>query len=152
MPLLKLVALDQDDLTVLSVHLQDAVLQVADLSYQPREKRFVALVNPFDWALAAKDSRAGSKDDQRRRSALRFEHVTAVRRHNVVQSAPGAVLSLLAVQFDETSAPSGHITLICSGGGAIRLDVECIEAELRDLGPVWSTPHRPGHNLKDGTS
>ncbi len=153
MPLLKLVALDQDDLTVISAHVQDAVLQVADLSYLPREKRFVAIVNRFDWTLpSAVGGKAARSGHQRRRCALRFEHVTAVRRQNIVQTAPGAVLSLLAVQFAETNAPSGHLTLVCSGGGAIRLEVDCIEAELRDLGPVWTTSHRPGHDFKDDAS
>jgi len=125
------------------------VLQVADLHYLPREKRFLAVLNRFDWLLGVNGSRTRQPEHQRRRAALRFEHVTAVRRQNVIQSAPGAVLSLLALQFAALSEPSGYITLVCSGGGAIRLEVECIEAELRDLGPAWSTPHRPVHDEKD---
>lgn len=150
MQLLKLVALDQEDLTIVSAHLQDAVLRVGDLSYLPKEKRFLAIVNRFDWQLDAEGKTARRPDHQRRRTALRFEHITAVRRHNIAQTAPTAVLALLAIQFAPTEAPSGRITLVCSGGGALRLDAECIEAELRDLGPIWATPNKPAHNLKDG--
>jgi hypothetical protein len=27
----------------------------------------------------------------------------------------------------------------------IQLEVECLEAELRDLGPAWSTRNKPEH-------
>ncbi len=49
MPELKLIALDADDLKVISAHLQDAVLRVGDIAYLPRERRFAALGNRFDW-------------------------------------------------------------------------------------------------------
>lgn len=149
MQLLKLVALDLEDLTIVSAHLQDAVIHVGDLSYLPNEKRLLAIVNRYDWQFDANGKATRSKDHQRRRTALRFEHVTAVRRQNIVQTPPTAILSLLAIQFAPTEAPSGEITLVCSGGGALRLDVECIEAELRDLGPVWSTPNKPNHDAND---
>ena len=152
MPLLKLIALDQDDLMVVSAHLQDAVIHVGDLSYLPKEKRFVAIVNRYDWQHDAAGEAGAAKDHQRRRTALRFEHVTAVRRHNIVQASPSAILSLLAMQFAPAEAPSGQITVVCSGGGALRLEVECIELELRDLGPVWTTANRPAHDLKDAKS
>lgn len=153
MPLLKLIALDQDDLMVVSAHLQDAVIHVGDLSYMPKEKRFLAVVNRYDWQHdAAGAAGRPPKDHQRRRTALRFEHVTAVRRHNIVQASPTAILSLLAMQFAPAESPSGHITLVCSGGGALRLEVDCIEMELRDLGPVWTTANTPAHDLKDAKS
>ena len=46
---LKLIALDAEDLSVLSANLQDAVLRIADIAYLPREKRFAAIANRFDW-------------------------------------------------------------------------------------------------------
>ncbi len=55
------------------------------------------------------------------------------------------MLSLLAVGFEAGATPAGHVLLHFAGGGAIRLDVECIEGELRDLGPTWQTRHRPDH-------
>ncbi len=144
---LKLVALDKEDLEIVSAHLQDAVMRVADLGYLPKDQRFAAIVNRFDWSGGKLGARSKAADHQRRRTALRFEHVTGVQRQAIRQSSADAVLALLAIKFEETAAPSGVITLVFAGGGALRLQVECIEAELRDLGPAWSTPNRPDHDL-----
>lgn len=61
------------------------------------------------------------------------------------------VLSLLAVQFDPLAAddPQGHVTLVFAGGGAVRLKVECVEAELKDLGPAWMARAKPAHPDED---
>jgi hypothetical protein len=37
------------------------------------------------------------------------------------------------------------VILTFSGGAALRLEVECLEAELADLGPAWITESRPAH-------
>ena len=47
--------------------------------------------------------------------------------------------------FTETDAPAGTVDLVFEGGAAVRLDVECLEAQLRDLGPRWQTEQQPGH-------
>jgi hypothetical protein len=62
------------------------------------------------------------------------------------------VLNLLAVEFVETEAPSGVVTLTFSGGAALRLEVECLEAELADLGPAWTTTCCPKHAAIEGTA
>ena len=49
---LKLVALDPEDLAVLSAHLQDAIAKVGDIAYLPKEKRFAMVLNRFDWTGA----------------------------------------------------------------------------------------------------
>ena len=66
---------------------------------------------------------------------------------NVSPAAKDAVLNLLAVEYAETDAPAGTITLIFSGGAALRLDVECLECELADLGPTWTAAARPAHTI-----
>lgn len=141
---LKLVALDLEDLQVLSAHLQDAVMRIGDMAYVPSEKRFAVMVNRFDWEGAeGKKKRANSFE--RRRSALRFDRVLATQVLGIKQGAKDAVVELLAIQFEETKEPEGHIKLIFAGGGAIRLHVECIEAEMVDMGPVWRTKTKPEH-------
>ena len=60
------------------------------------------------------------------------------------------MLNLLAVEFDETDAPSGAVTLIFSGGAALRLEVECLECELADLGPTWTATARPDARDRPG--
>ena len=56
------------------------------------------------------------------------------------------MLNLLAVEFCETAPPAGYVTLMFSGGGELRLDVECLEAELADVGPSWPATARPIHS------
>lgn len=142
---LKLIALDNEDLTVLSVHLQDAVLRVGDMIYQKPEKRFAAVANRFDWTHATKHDVAEKDRLVRRRTGLRFERVQGVQLTGIDLSKKDTVLSLLAIAFEQGTAPSGQVTLAFSGGAAIRLDVECIEAELRDLGAAWTAKGRPKH-------
>ena len=138
---LKLIALDQEDIEIISTHLQDAVVKVSDVVWRPSEKRLVLGLNRFDWEAC------GCEDPcyKRRRTALRFERVNAVQCRNVSPADKDAVLNLLAVEFNESDAPGGTITLIFSGGGALRLEVECLECELADLGPTWDAKARPEH-------
>jgi hypothetical protein len=134
------VALDRDDLEVVSTHLQDALVKVSDVIWRPREKRVVVAVSRFDWPAAE----AAQPEFRRCRSALRFERVQSCKCRSVDPAGKDAVLNLLAVEFNETDAPAGEVTLIFSGGAALRLEVECLEAELADIGPAWPAS-RPVH-------
>lgn len=141
---LKLIALDAEDLAVVSAHLQDGVLRVADMTYLPRERRFAALLNRFDWGNAAVDGGKSRRHD-RQRSALRFERVTFARVQGFDLKSASQVLSLLSIQFEASTAPAGVITLVFAGGAGIQLGVECIEAELKDLGARWRARAMPDH-------
>ena len=142
---LKFVVLDEEDLEVVSTHLQDAVAKVADVLWRPQEKRLVLAVNRFDWEGA----QTAKPEYHRRRAALRFERVLSCKCRDVNPAGQDAVLNLLAVEFSETDAPSGVVTLTFSGGAALRLEVECLEAELADLGPSWTTTACPVHALTE---
>ncbi len=148
MDLLKLVALDGDDMDVVSAHLQDAILCASDVHWRPAEHRVVIGLNRFDWEAA----HGGTPEFQRRRSALRFERVMACQCRNVHAGTKDRIFNLLSVSFSETDAPSGTVTLTFSGGAALRLTVECLEAELADLGPAWSTDCCPDHAVEDGAA
>lgn len=143
MDLLKLVALDGDDIEVVSAHLQDAIVKAADIHWRRSEKRVVLALNRFDWEAAA----GGMPEFRRRRAALRFERVSSCKCRNLDAVHKDQVLNLLAVEFDPTDQPSGSVILTFSGGAALRLEVECLEAELADLGPCWSTDCCPEHIL-----
>jgi DUF2948 family protein len=137
----KFVALDKDDLEVLSTHLQDAEVKVADVHWRPQQKRLVIGVARFDWVGAA-----SSRPDLRRcRSALRFERVLTCKCKHVNPAGKGAILNLLAVEFAEADSPAGVVTLTFSGGATLRLEVECLEAELADIGPTWTAASCPAH-------
>jgi hypothetical protein len=142
---LKLIAFDADDLSVLSAHLQDAVLKVGDLAFLPREKRFAAIANRFDWLDALENEAGRGTRYARRRAALRFERVLGAQVHGLDLKNKGAITELLAVSFEPGEPPAGRVILQFADGGAVRLNVECIEAELRDLGPAWEAKSRPRH-------
>jgi len=143
---LKLIALDPEDLRVLSCHLQDAVVRVGDMAYLQQEMRFAAIINRFDWERAARE---GGTDYQRRRTGLRFERVKAARVQGVDLRRKDEVLALLAMTFEAGEEPSGAVILNFAGGAAVRLEVECIEAEVRDLGAAWQTRSKPVHAIDD---
>jgi hypothetical protein len=140
---LKLIALDKDDIEIVSTHLQDAVVKIADIIWRPAEHRLVIGLNRFDWEACGEVTPCY----QRRRTALRFDRVMAFRCRNVNPAEKDAVLNLLAVEYAETDAPAGTVTLIFSGGAALRLEVECLECELADLGPSWTAKARPAHEV-----
>ena len=137
--MLKLAALDAEDLGVVSAQMQDAVLRLGDFSYTAKKRQFALVANRFAWD-------EGSAP-QRRRTGLHFDRVTAVKTQHIRQGDPAAIVALLAITFEPGEAPSGTIRLSFSGGGVIRLAVECIEASLKDLGPAWPTPNAPRHPL-----
>jgi hypothetical protein len=137
----KFVALDRDDLEVVSTHLQDALVKVADIMWRPQEKRLIVSLSRFDW-LSAERTRP---ELRRCQSALRFERVNSCKCRCVNPAGKDAVLNLIGVEFTETVPPAGAVTLIVSGGGVLRLEVECLEAELLDLGPSWPAAERPVH-------
>lgn len=148
MDLLKLVALDRDDIEIVSAHLQDAVVKVSDIVWLPAEHRLVLGLNRFDWE-AANDRQPNYR---RRRAALRFDRVGAFKARNVDPGKKNTVLNLLAIEFSESDAPAGQVTLQFSGGAALRLDVECLEVELADLGPEWTTVKCPKHPDDDAAA
>jgi hypothetical protein len=143
---LKLIAFDAEDLSVIAAHLQDAVLRVEDMAYIKAERRFAAVANRFDWGHAVQSN--GKKGRFiRRRSGLRIEHVTGAKVSGIDLTRKDQVLSLLTLTFQPTEAetPQGLITLTFAGGGAVRLEVDCVEAALSDLGAAWETSSKPEH-------
>jgi hypothetical protein len=153
MDLLRLIAFDEDDLKVLSAHLQDALVRMEDVVFLPKERRFAAVLKRFDWVKAAESGNDPDGIYERREAALRFERVLGAQYRNLaLDKADDTVVALLAVNFHAGDAPGGFIELIFAGGGAIRLQVECIEGELRDLGAVWRTRRKPDHSGSAGNS
>ena len=140
---LKLIALDEEDLAVLSSLFRTRWCASATW---PMCRRRSALP-PCSTASIGRRPSQGSdgKDYRRRRTALRFDRVFGAQLKNVKPGASERVLSLLAVSFEPAEAPGGHVTLTFSGDASIQLQVECIEAELKDLGPAWRTRSKPKH-------
>jgi hypothetical protein len=141
---LRLLAEDEDDLKIISAHLQDAVVRVGDLAFLPKSRRFAFLANRYCWECD--DARAAGL---RQRTGIHFDNVTRARSAHIRQGKPDAVLQLLAVQFERGDGEAGAIELLFAGGGRVRLDVECVEATMRDLSGPWRAQGRPEHELPE---
>ncbi len=135
---LKLAAADAEDLEVLSARLQDAVVKLKNLTWLPKKRRFAAVVNRLQWE-------AGGKT--RVRSGLHFDGVLKVQSQKVKLGAGEAVVSVLALTFTPAGGedPGGIVEIVLAGGGAIRLTVECIDAELADMTGPWAAIGTPDH-------
>jgi hypothetical protein len=127
---LKLIALDADDLAVISAHVQDARVQTSDIVWRQGEKRLVVGMNRLDW----EQTLSGETAPRRLIAALRFDRVLSCKSRNIELETPGTALELLGIEFHPGDAPGGSAVLMFSNGGALRLDVECLECELTDLG------------------
>jgi hypothetical protein len=133
-----LAAQDAEDLIILSARLQDAVGQLGDFAFLPSRHRFACVVNRLKWEGGA---------TARVRAGLHFDGVLDVKTRNVKLGARAAVVSILALTFTAKAVddPGGVIELVLAGGGAIRLEVECIAAELADLTQPWAARAKPNH-------
>jgi len=140
---LGLIALDIEDLAILSANLQDAVVRVGDIAFLPQVRRFALLACRFDW-VAAEEGRM-----ERCQTGLHFDHVDKAILTGFGQSNTYIMLNLLSISFEPTEPPAGTVLFTFSGGAAIRLFVECLEAQMRDMGPRWMTHRKPGHAICD---
>ena len=127
---LKLIALDADDLAVISAHVQDARVQASDIVWRQSEKRLVVGMNRLDW----EQTLSGKTSPRRLIAALRFERVLSCKSRNIDLGAPQTALELLGIEFHPGVTPGGSAVLLFARGGALRLDVECLECELTDFG------------------
>ncbi|TMM51239.1 DUF2948 family protein [Sulfitobacter sabulilitoris] len=140
---LHLGALDAEDLAVMSSLTQDAVFPATEMKWDAGRGRFALLLNRFRW----EDGPARRASPERVQSVLAFDTVQRVATSGIDRRDADTVLSLLSVTFQETDAPAGHILLTLAGDGAIRLEVEAIEATLKDVTKPYLAPSgkTPGH-------
>lgn len=160
---LRLRAEDVEDITVLSACLQDATLSLGDIAWQPRQRRFALMLRRFRWEDEAQQTlrgarKLGAKPHFRSQAGLHFDGVLRVRQQNLNPAAKTEPLELLSVLAEpvqpaapqaDAADPAAILTLVFAGGGAIRLDVECIAAELQDIGPPYPVRRVPKHRTDD---
>jgi hypothetical protein len=140
---LKLIALDREGLDVISAHVQNTCVKRADMAFMPRQRRFVVAGMRYDWVGA----KTGPKE--RVSSVLRFDRVLKVSHLGLKDLDEDGVVNLLAVTFEKTDPPAGVIYLAFAHGALVRLEVECVEVELRDMGLRVPAEACPGHALTD---
>ncbi|HEX3701331.1 MAG TPA: DUF2948 family protein [Phenylobacterium sp.] len=135
---LRLLAQDAPDLDVISAAMQDAVLKVGDIGFEPKARRLTVAFNRYRWEAGG---------GARVRSGLQLGGVLKVQTRKIRRGARDAVLELLAMTFTPAEAPGGMITLSFAGGGDLRATVECVEAVLADLSEPWPTRRKPAHEV-----
>jgi hypothetical protein len=143
---LNLGAVDTGDLTVLSSLAQDAVFPITEMRWDRETGRLALLVNRFRWEDLQSSGRT-DRPPERVQSVLLIENVHHVGTQGIDPKDRETVLSLLALTFESTDAPSGYVTLTLAGDGAIRAEVEALDVRLRDVTRPYVAPsrHTPTH-------
>lgn len=127
----KLAALDEDDLAVISAHVQNSAVVAGDILWRPGENRLVIGMRRPD----CEQILAGECTPRRLISALRFDRVLSCKSRDIDMSATDLALTLLGLEFYPGKKPGGQVLMLFTSGGVLRLEVECLECELADLGP-----------------
>ncbi len=141
---LNLGAVDVDDLQVLSGLAQDAVFPITEMKWQKGARRFALLINRFRW----EDAGAARHAPERVQSLLVIGDVLSVSSQGIDRNDAELILSLLSVTFEPGEDGAGHVLLTLAGDGAIRLEVEALDATLKDvtrpyIAPSGKTPQHP---------
>jgi hypothetical protein len=145
---LRLIAQEAGDLPVLSALLQDAVLPATEMRWEPKGRRFAALVNRFRWEDRDQASRQG-RGFERVRSLLTATGVLAVKSQSIDRHNKDQVLSILALDWAPGQEGAGVLTLVLAGDGAVALEVEALDLALEDVSKPYLAPSRkvPDHGV-----
>ncbi|MDB5664537.1 DUF2948 family protein [Cypionkella sp.] len=145
---LRLIAQDAEGLAVFAALLQDAVFPITEMSLVRQKRRFALMLNRFRWEYLEAAQRAGGKFE-RVQSLLVFEDVLAVRSQGIDRDDKDTILSLLDITFTPGEDGTGLVTLILAGDGAIGLQVEALDATLRDVTRPYLAPSGkvPAHDV-----
>jgi hypothetical protein len=134
---LRLLAEDAQDLQVISAAVQDAVLKVGDINWEPSARRLTLELNRFRWEAQDRTERV--------RAGLQIGCVLSVKARRIRRGAKDAVLELLALRFEPGEAPAGRVVFEFADGGDLSAEVECLEAVLADVSRAWPAKRAPTH-------
>ena len=140
---LKLIARTEEDLRVVSAHLQDSIVSVADIANLKKNKIFLMQLNRFMWEDVEKGV---FRKNKRIRTILKFENVMNVLSININQLKKDKFLDFLAIETSITPDKNYEMKIIFAGDSIIRVISEVIEVTLDDQGDAWDTKNKPKHN------
>ena len=140
---LKLIARTEEDLRVVSAHLQDSIASIADIANLKKNKIFLMQLNRFMWEDVEKGV---FRKNKRIRTVLKFENVINVLSRNINQSKKDKFLDFLAIETNITPDKNYEMKIIFAGNAIIRVVSEVIEVTLDDQGDAWDTKNKPKHN------
>ena len=143
---LKLLANSEEDLRVISAHLQDSITQVKNIAHLKKNRIFLIQFNRFMW----EDIEKGVfRKNRRIQSVLKFDNILDVFSMNINQKKSDRFLDFLAIETKCLSDKSYQIKLNFAGGILIKLNAEIIECFLEDQGDSWETKNKPNNIFND---
>lgn len=139
-------AQDADDLGVISALLQDAVFPLGEMRYLRGKRTFALLLNRFRWEDRIAADRAG-RSYERVQAVLSLGDVLAVRSSGLDRDDKAMVLSLLSLSWEPGEDGMGTVVFTLAGDGAIAVEVEALDAVLKDVTRPYTAPSRrvPDH-------
>ena len=140
---LKLIAKTDEDLRVISAHLQDSIVKTSDIANLKKNKIFLMQLNRFMWEDVEKGV---FRKNKRIRTVLKFENVLKATSKNVNQKKNDRFLDFLAIEMFKMPDKNFEMNLIFSGDVIIKLVVEAIEVTLDDQGSPWESKNKPKHD------
>ena len=141
---LKLIAKTEEDLRVVSAHLQDAIANVSDVANLKKNKIFLIQLNRFMWEDV---ERGVFRKNKRIRTILKFENVIKVNAKNINQSKVNKFLDFLTIETDQMIDNNYEMKIVFAGDSIIKVVSEVIEVTLDDQGNAWDTKNMPKHNV-----
>ncbi len=139
---LKLMAKTNEDLRVISAHLQDSIVKTNDIANLKKNRIFLMQLNRFMW----EDIEKGVfRKNKRIRTVLKFENVISVTSKNIKQGKDDRFLDFLTIDTLQMSDKNYEVNLIFSGDIIVKLIVEAIDATLDDQGLPWESKNKPRH-------
>ena len=141
---LKLNATSEEDLKVISAHLQDSITQVKNIAHLKKNRIFLVQLNRFMWEDVEK---GGFRRNKRVISVLKFENVINVYSKNLNQKNKDRFLDFLAIESKFLSDKNYEIKLNFAGNILIKLRAEVIECFLEDISDPWETKNKPKHDI-----
>ena len=140
---LKLIARTEEDLRVVSAHLQDSIVNIVDIASLRKNKIFLMQLNRFMWEDVEKGV---FRKNKRIRTILKFENVLKVLSKNINQvKKKDKFLDFLAIETNVMPDNNYEMKIIFAGDAIIRIISEVIEVTLDDQGEAWNTKNKPKH-------
>ena len=141
---LKLIAKTEEDIKVVSAHLQDSILSVADIASLKKNKIFLMQLNRFMWEDVEKGV---FRKNKRIRTVLKFDNVLKVFSKNINQKKKDNFLDFLAIETIKMPDNNYEMKITFAGDSIIRIITEVIEVTLDDQGEAWDTKNKPKHQV-----
>ena len=141
---LKLIASSNEDLKVISAHLQDSIVSTSDAANLSRNRIFLMQLNRFMWEDVEKGI---FRKNKRIRTILKFDNVLSVASKNISQENKGEFLDFLAIETNLLPDKSYEIKLVFSGNAIIKIICEVIDVTLDDQGNYWESKNKPKHRF-----